>query len=252
MEARTAQVIRELIPANTLDAQTRLVLVNAICFSGLWELSFPRRATREEPFFLASGRTVHVPLMYQKAVAWYARGPGYQAVDLAYEGHGLSMLVIVPDRNDGLRDLEQRMSGRMFGVALGLMSLCQVELFLPRFAIAWGTVDLRGPLVNLGLTNPFDPSKADFSGINGRQPPGEEALFVSAVLHKVFVEVNEEGTEAAAATAATMRLVGSAGPLPPPKVPVVRADRPFLFAIREPRSGGILFLGRVVDPTQQC
>jgi len=110
---------------------------------------------------------------------------------------------------------------------------------------------VSGRLEALGMTLPFDRSRADFSGINGHQPPAEEALFLSAVLHKAFVDVNEEGTEAAAATVELME-IAMAMDSRPPQVPTFRADHPFLFAIRSRRSGAILFLGRVTDPTKEC
>ena len=251
VEDNTRQKIRGLIPSGTLGGDTRLVLVNAIYFKGIWVVPFTKAATRDEPFHLEGGGTVRAPLMHQKQPAWYMRGPGYQAVDLTYEGSGLSMLVILPDRKDGLRDLDSELSTGILHAPVTQMSLCKVELFLPRFRIAWGTMDMSGPLRALGMTLPFDPSRADFSGINGCQPPHEAALHVSAVLHKTRIEVNEEGTEAAAATAVDMKLIGSAGPPPPRQVPVVRADHPFLFAIRERRRGAILFLGRVADPTRE-
>ena len=213
--------------------------MNAVYFKGIWVVPFTKAATRDEPFHLEGGGTVRAPLMHQKQPAWYMRGPGYQAVDLTYEGSGLSMLVILPDRKDGLRDLEQQLSTGILHAPVTQMSLCKVELFLPRFKIASGTMDMSGPLRALGMTLPFDPSRADFSGINGCQPPHEAALHVSAVLHKTRIEVNEEGTEAAAATAVDMKLIGATpGPPPPRQVPVVRADHPFLFAIRERRRGG--------------
>jgi serpin B len=251
VEDNTRQKIRELIPSGTLDAYTRLVLVNAVYFKGTWARQFSKAATRDEPFHLEGDGTVRAPLMHQKQPAWYMRGPGYQAVDLTYEGSNLSMLVLVPDLKDGLRDLEQQLSTGILHAPVSQMSLCKVELFLPRFKIVWGTMDMSGPLRALGMTLPFDPSRADFSGINGCQPPHEAALHVSAVLHKTRIEVNEEGTEAAAATAVDMKLLGSAGPPPPRHVPVVRADHPFLFAIRERWRGAVLFLGRVADPTRE-
>ena len=127
------------------------------------------------------------------------------------------------------------------------MGVREVELFLPRFKITWGAIDMSDQLASLGMTVPFSRSQADFSGINGHQPPHEEALFISAVFHKAFVEVNEEGTEAAAATG---DLALGALPFKPPPVPVFRADQPFLFTILDRKSGAILFLGRVADPTR--
>ena len=126
-----------------------------------------------------------------------------------------------------------------------------VELFLPRFKITWGAVNMRDQLSALGMSLAFTRLQADFSGINGHEPPDEECLFISDVFHKAFVEVNEEGTEAAAVTMARMDAAMSLGPSRPPPVPIVRADHPFLFAIRDRKSGAILFLGRIVDPTRE-
>jgi serpin B len=127
------------------------------------------------------------------------------------------------------------------------MRIREVKLFLPRFETTWGTVNTRDQLAALGMPLAFSPSQADFSGINGRQPPAENSLFISDVFHKAFVEVNEEGTEAAAGTSLHMTL--GASPSNPPPVPIFRADHPFVFAIRDRMSGAILFLGRIVDPT---
>ena len=250
VEDNTRQRIRELIPSGMLGSLGRLVLVNAIYFKGMWELQFNKAATRDEPFYLEDGGTVRVPLMHQQEEVWYMRGSGYQAVDLVYQGTDLSMLVLLPDRKDGLRDLEQRLAARMLHKSVTQMNRREVKLFLPRFKIAWGTVDMSGPLGALGMTLPFNPAKADFSGINGCRPPHEEAIFISGVLHKALVEVNEEGTEAAAATAVVMMIGAMPGRSRPPSIPVVRADHSFLFAIRHRRSGEILFLGRMADPTR--
>ncbi len=249
VEDNTRRKIRELIPSGGLDADTRLVLVNAVYFKGMWVLRFDRADTRDEPFRLEGGGTVQAPLMHQHEEIRYLQASGYQAVDLDYQGGDLSMLVLLPDRKDGLRDLEETLSARMLHDCVARMVVREVELILPRFKITWGTVDMSGQLAALGMTLPFDRSQADFSGINGHQPPHEEALFISAVFHKAFVEVNEEGTEAAAATAVDVpRAAGVSEPAP---VPVFRADHPFLFAIRDRKTGAILFLGRMADPTRQ-
>jgi serine protease inhibitor len=128
------------------------------------------------------------------------------------------------------------------------MSVREVNLFLPRFKFTWGSVDIRYQLAALGMALAFERSKADFSGINGQEPPSEKALFIASVFHKTFVEVNEEGTEAAAATAVVMTL----GALDPPApVPLFRADHPFLFAICDQKSGAVLFLGHIADPRRE-
>ncbi len=123
------------------------------------------------------------------------------------------------------------------------MGMREVKLLLPRFKITWGTVNLRDQLTTLGMPLAFS-SQADFSGINGHQPRNEEALRLSAIFHKAFVEVNEEGTKAAAATAVLMMKLAA-------PAPIFRADHPFLFAIRDRKSGAILFLGRIADPTRE-
>jgi len=250
VEDRTRQKIRELIPSGALDGMTRLVLVNAIYFKGRWVLPFPEEATREEPFRLEGGGTAQAPLMHQRGEMRYLQAAGYQAVEVLYRGRDLSMLVLLPDQEDGLRDLERGLSARMLRDCVAQMAFREVELFLPRFEITWGTV-MRDELVALGMPLAFDPSQADFSGINGRKAPDDDSLFISAVFHEAFVDVREEGTEAAAATAIDVEMTMALGPSKPEPVPVFRADHPFLFAIRDRPSGAILFLGRVADPTRE-
>ncbi len=247
VEDETRQKIRDLIPSGGLDTDTRLVLVNAVYFKGMWVLPFPRTATREQPFYLEGGGKVRVPLMHQHERVRYLRAEGYQAVDLFYEGGGLSMLILLPDRKDGLRDLEKTLSTRMLHECVAQMDVREVKLFFPRFKITWGTVDTRSHLTALGMTLAFTRFQADFSGINGYKPPDEKALFLSAAFHKAFVEVHEEGTEAAAASA-YVAPADTAVTKPPP-VPIFRADHPFMFAIRDWKSGAILFFGRMADPT---
>ena len=248
VEDQTKRKIQELIPQHALDPDTRLVLVNAVYFKGMWVLRFPKAATRDEPFHREGGAVVQAPLMHQREEVRYLQGAGYQAVDLAYRGDDLSMLVLLPDRQDGLQELEQTLSAQRLDDSVARMRVHEVELFLPRFKITWGTVEMSGPLAALGMTLAFQRYAADFSGINGYEPPLPESLFISAVFHQAFVAVDEKGTEAAAATAVTMAASGPP-PAQPPPVPVFRADHPFLFAIRDRRSGAILFLGRVADPT---
>jgi len=250
VEEKTMQRIRDLIPSRSLNVDTRLVLVNAVYFNGMWVLKFQRTATRDEPFYLEDGGNVRVPLMHQQPdEVRYFKAAGYQAVDLIYQGHDLSMLVLLPDRKNGLRDLEKKLSVRMLNDCVTQMQIREVKLFLPRFKITWGTVDMREHLTALGMPLAFTRFLADFSGINGYEPPSEESLFLAAVFHKAFVEVHEEGTEAAAATAAVFERLGSAlSPPKPPPIPIFRADHPFLFAIRDRKTGTILFLGRMADP----
>jgi serpin B len=250
VEDRTRQKIREVIPPGGLNADTRLVLVNAVYFKGMWALQFGKAATRDESFYEEGGGKVQAPLMHQHEEVRYLQASGYQAVDLDYQGGELSMLVLLPERKDGLRDLETRLSVRMLDDCVAKTRVREVKLFLPKFRMSWGTADLGSALCALGMPLAFTRAQADFSGINGLEPPREESLFLSAVFHKAFVEVDEEGTEAAAATAIVMAPTAALRSPKPPPVPIFRADHPFLFAIRDRKSGVILFLGRVADPTR--
>lgn len=246
VEDRTKQRIRDLIPASGLDDLTRLVLVNAVYFKGMWALRFPEDATRDRPFHLEGGGSVEAPLMHQVEEVRYRQAGGFQAVELDYRGGELSMLVILPDEGRTLPEIEEELTARRLRECVDQMRGRRVDLSLPRFELTWGTVDLRGSLVALGMELPFDEDHADFSAINGRRPPDQEALHLESVFHQAFLEVNEEGSEAAAATAGVLRARGL-----PEAIPVFRADRPFLFAIRDRSSGTVLFLGRLADPTRE-
>jgi serpin B len=248
VDDRTRNRIRELIPSGGLNSATRLVVVNAVYFKGTWVAQFRKAATRVEPFHLEGGGKVQTPLMHQHQEVRYMQASGYQAIELVYRGGDLSMLVLLPDRKDGLRNLEKTLSARMLHDCVSQMGTREVKLFLPRFKITWGSVNLSDHLTALGMPLAFTPLQANFSGINGLEPPHEDSLFLSAVFHKALVETGEEGTEAAAATAGTMVPMSASRP---PPVPVFRADHPFLFAIRDRTTGVILFLGRMADPGRE-
>lgn len=248
VEERTKGRISDLIAPGSLGSDTRLVLANAVYFKALWSLPFDKQLTHDEPFYLDDGREVRTPLMHQIETIGYHQSPGYQAVRLPYRATDLSMLVLLPDRKDGLQELESTLSAAMLRECLKGCGWQRVKLFLPRFKFTWGTIKLEDSLAALGMRQAFTP-RADFSRINGRAPPDEEALFLTSVLHKAFVDVNEEGTEAAAATAALHVCLGPPSPRPP--VAEFRADHPFLFAICDRGSGAVVFLGRVVDPTRE-
>jgi serpin B len=246
----TRRKIPEVVPPGGLNADTRLVLANAVYFKGRWTLPFSKDRTKDEPFYLEHGGTVRAPLMYQHAWPRYMREEGFQAVELGYEGGDVSMLVLLPDKRDGLADLEARLSSGMLLRCAARTQSYEVELFLPRFTQRWGPADLGEPLAAVGMPLAFARGRADFSGINGYEPPHAESLYVSAVFHEAFVDVDEKGTEAAAAT--TVGMMTGAAPLTakPPPVAVFRADHAFLFAILARRNNAVLFLGRVADPTR--
>jgi len=164
-------------------------------------------------------------------------GP-FQAIELPYKNNELSMVVILPEKVDGLADVENSLSADNLKAWLASMSQQDTTISLPKFKMTWGTENIAGTLQTMGIKDAFRTS-ANFSGMTDHP----EGLFIGAVFHKAFVDVNEEGTEAAAATAVVMGPVG-----PPHKPKVFTADRPFLFLIKENAGGAILFMGRVVDP----
>jgi len=246
VEQETHGRISGLVGPGTINVLTRLLLLNAAYFKATWASEFSLAATREQPFHLESGGSVSVPLMQQRTSAGYMQARGFEALDLPYRGGDFSLLVLLPGRRTGLRTFEDRLSARVLADAVADMREQNVDVFLPQFTAAWGAADLRPHLAALGMPLAFESTRADFSGIDGHQPPDVQALHLSAVVHRTFVEVNERGTEAAAATASIMQVRSA---VRPPPIPVFRADRPFLYAIRHRRSGALFFMGRMADPT---
>jgi serpin B len=244
VENETREKIKNLLPPGVITSLTRAVLTNAIYFKGDWLSKFDKAMTKEQPFTRLDGSQVKVPLMYQqvKEIGSYAQTEDFQVLDLPYAGKRLSMTILLPKRHDGLPELEKQLdTGKLGQILSSLGTQREVEVYLPRFRLEMQQpYSLNGPLQTLGMKKAFSAEQADFSGMH----TGPERLFISHVLHKAFVEVNEEGTEAAAATAV---VVGVTSVRPSP--PVFRADRPFLFLIRDRQTGSILFLGRLVDPS---
>ena len=242
VESKTRDKIRDLIAPGNLDPLTRMVLVNAIYFKGNWAAPFPPEQTAPADFHVAAGSVVQVPLMSQTRRAFYGEFDGCQVVQLPYAGGDLSMLVVLPREQDGLAALEAKLTPERLAEWRAGLGEREVRVFLPKFKMTWGAFGLTGPLKALGMADAFSDTAADFSGMDGRL----HWLYIGAVLHKAFVEVNEEGTEAAAATAVVMR-VRAMRPATPPDF---RADHPFLFLIQEEETGAILFMGRVADPSK--
>ncbi|MEK7269556.1 MAG: serpin family protein [Planctomycetota bacterium] len=245
-EEKTKGKVKDLISPGLLTPITRLVLANAVHFKGVWEHEFDREFTSDAPFRLSAGGVVSVPLMHQLEVFRYWEGKGLQALEMPYgEGH-FSMLVLLPRRPDGLPGLDALLTpGRLAAIEKGMQGK-DVEVFLPRFRIEPPTSRLEQALAALGMPDAFEPGKADFSGVNGKKPPHPESLFIHFIVQKASVDVDERGTEAAAATAIGLSAAESLEPPPPP--PVFRADRPFLFLVRHRETGAILFMGRVTNP----
>jgi len=229
--------ISDLIPEGLLNNMTRLVLTNAVYFKASWLHPFEKDATRPGPFTLPDAQTIQVPMMHQSEHFRYGDGEGCQAVELPYKG-GLAMVVLLPKAGT-FAGFEQQLTGERLEKILGQMNRDrEVELTLPKFKYD-ASLSLAKTLAAMGMPTAFGMA-ADFSGMDG-----EKDLFISAVIHKAMVAVDEAGTEAAAATAVVMELKSA----PMPSQPVVmKVDRPFIFLIRDSETGAILFLGRVVNP----
>jgi serpin B len=245
VEQQTEKRIRDLIPRGAINPDTRLALVNAIYFLGDWETPFEKEATHAEAFHPHAGDSREVPTMHRRGGMRYAQREGYKALELPYRGGQMAMLLLLPDQADGLPALEQALDAAQYEATVEALQLQPVDLSLPRFEIDPAGATALGPgLRRLGMSLPFDPAQADFSGI-ANPPNPQDRLYLSEVFHKAFVKVDEKGTEAAAATAVIM--AGHAV-MRPVQVAQFKADHPFLFYIRDKLSGTILFSGRVADP----
>ena len=236
VEIQTQNKIKELLKPVHVDSLTTLILTNAIYFKGDWAVQFEKAQTRDAPFLSVADQRFTVPMMHHTGQFKYLEEDGFQALELSYVGEELSMVVFLPRKVAGLAAFESTLTVDNLSKWLHQLRRQRIIVDLPKFQVTAGC-ELRKTLSKLGMPVAFT-SEADFSGITGDKP-----LFISNVIHKAFVDVNEEGTEAAAATAVIMTRGLSAA-----KPPVFRADHPFVFLIRDNRSGSILFLGRLTNP----
>ena len=234
VEQQTRDKIRDLLKRGDVAPDTMLVLTNAIYFKGLWQSQFDKTQTREAPFAVEPGQQVQVPMMSQKGEFGLGHGDGLQLLELPYVGDELTMVILLPRAQDGLAALEESLNTANLGKWLGTLREREIVVSLPRFELTV-RFDLTDVLRAMGMSTAFT-GRADFSGITGARD-----LLIDKVVHKAFVSVDEEGTEAAAATGVVMRKTS----LPP----TFRADHPFLFLIRHQPTGAILFVGRVIDPS---
>jgi serpin B len=241
VEDQTEGKITDLILTPSQLTGAKLVLTNAVYFKGNWAEPFRKDLTKEEDFHLSGEPIVKASLMHTRHHFRYAAVDGVQILDLPYVGDSLSLIALLPEKQDGLPALEGRLTlGNWQKWISGLVSQ-EVIVSLPHFKTT-SQFELKPLFEAMGIASAFDPRAADFSGMTG-----DRTLYMSAVLHKAYVDVNEEGTEAAAATGVIMR--PTAVRLPQRQPAVFRADHPFLFVIQDNRNGAILFLGRVADPT---
>jgi serine protease inhibitor len=282
VEEKTHNRIQNMLAPDVLDDEAkklvRLILTNAIYFKGEWAEVFPQGATKDDDFFLGGDKKQRVPMMayHGMNVSRYAAfegdgtlfdtpqrinlgendpkktypgDNGFQMLELPYKGGEVSMVVLVPRSADGLAALEKKLNSGDLQGWIGKMAKREVHVFLPKFKLETDYA-MEDTLKQMGMARAFVdprlPNGAQFDGMSASTDPGDW-LYIMKVLHKAFVEVNEKGTEAAAATAVIMGAAGGVAPTGP-FTPVFKADRPFLFLIRDVKTSSILFLGRMMNP----
>ena len=237
----TEDRIQNIVPEGALTEDSRLVLANAVYFYGGWLFTFSEQSTEDGDFTLADGSTISTPFMRQQELFFYAAGDGYQMIELPYAGSEFAFTVILPDAGR-FEMVEQELDPAMLANALAQLDGRDLILSMPKFEFD-SSARLGDPLKALGMTDAFDPVLANFDGM--LDASATEPLFISEVVHKAFISLDEEGTEATAATAVIM----AAGAGAPGDEPLeVRIDRPFIFLIRDTQTGAILFMGRVMNP----
>ena len=233
VKKETEGKIRELIPKNGVNDMTRLVITNAIYFKGTWEREFDKDKTHDEDFWINKDKKVKVKMMTTRGVFNYAEDAKFQVLELPYKGDDIAMLVFLP------KDINPNVSlsiDEFYSLKDNLKEE-EIEVFIPKFKMEMG-YNLNRPLYNLGIREAFSYD-ADFSKIDGKKD-----LFIQNVFHKAFIEVNEEGTEAAAATAVVVGLKSA----PPKEYKIFKANHPFIFFIVDKRTDLILFMGKIVNP----
>ena len=247
----SVNTINNWVSENTKNKITKIIdnippgavmyLINAIYFKGTWLYKFDSTATKDDNFYVILGNPVICRMMNQKNKFDYYQADNYQAIELQYGNGDFEMIVILPSSGTDINSLINQMDDSYWNNLLVNMDSAEVNLWLPKFKIEY-SIKLNDALKTLGMTSAFDPLSADFSKIRK-----EKDLFISRVLHKTYVKVDEEGTEAAAITSVEMsrNAVGPGG-----NQIYMKVDHPFIFAIRENTSGAILFIGKVVNPNQ--
>lgn len=241
VEKETRGKIKDLFSADSFDATTRLVLVNALYFKGKWKTEFDKKQTKTGDFYVSSSKTVKAAMMKTKGKYSVLEPKGLEAraINLPYKGERFHMTIILPNKKNGLEKLEKDLLKFDFSKGLKFENPRTYHIQIPKFKIE-SRFDLVDKLQSLGITDLFDKSKADLSGFTGNKD-----LFGSKMIQKAFIEVNEEGSEAAAATGlvASSRSLGS-------QPPIFLCDHPFVFLIKDSKTELILFTGRIVDPTK--
>ena len=238
VEDKTQDKIKDIIKPDTLDTLTRLILVNAIYFKGKWRSPFNAEETKDASFRISSEDFIQTPMMTQEGEFGYADLDSLELLQMPYAGEQVSMIVLLPKAVDGLAQLEADLSLATLEKWKSQLHKKDVIVYLPKFKMT-SEFSLNEILMSMGMIDAFNPLKANFAGIDGRP----DNLYISDVIHKAFVAVDEEGTEAAASTAVVFEAAGISTPSP-----TFNADHPFIFLIQENQTGTILFMGRVNNP----
>ncbi len=235
----TKNKIKDLVKPSDIGPATLLALTNAVYFKGKWENSFKKEATTNIDFHISRDKTVKADMMRQKSDFRYGDFKNVKVLEMPYEGDSISMLLVLPSDIEGLANFEKNIDPDILSMWMSVIEKREVDVWLPRFKLNTEFV-LNDTLETMGMTDAFDPATADFSAITK-----SERLYISIVKQKAFIDVNEEGTEAAAATFVGLQRTSIS------MSNIFRADRPFFYMILDRQSGGILFMGRVVDPSIQ-
>ena len=238
---QTHDRIKELVPEGTIDRNTRLVLANAIYFNGKWTHTFDKNLTLEQDFRTASGKKVKTSLMMQRGHFRYGEDDAVQVLEIPYGNDQLCMRIFLPRKANGLGALERRMTSPRLAVLAEKLRQEDVMLYLPRFKIE-ARLPLKEALQAMGMKLAFEQGTADFTAMSR-----DGGLYISAVLHNAFIKVDEEGTEAAAATGVVGGIFGGQ-PGPAPQPIEFKADHPFVFAIVHRKTDTMLFMGRLTNP----
>ena len=233
----TEEKINNLLQQGSVTDLTRLVLTNAVYFNAAWQYHFEKSATSNGDFFLLNGENISVPMIKQMESFGYLKSDGYQVVELPYDGRELSMLIILPDQGQ-FDTFEASLSGQTLKDIVGKIENKEVDLSMPKFTYQ-SSFGLKQALSSLGITDAFTPNSADFSGIDGKKD-----LYIQDVVHQAYVAVNEDGTEAAAATGVVVGITSM-----PSEIITLDVNRPFIFVIRDIGTRTVLFAGRVVNPS---
>jgi serpin B len=242
---KTNDLIKDLIPEDGVTSDTRMALVNAIYFKAKWLTPFDDKRT-EEAAFAAPGGSVKVPMMSQTEHMKYAEVDGVKIAERPYKNSSFAAMFVLPEKEDGLAELEKKLDAKLLDRWTTALESERVAMKLPRFKIEpKAPVELEAVLLKMGMKTPFVRGKADFTGITNPPSPADR-LFIEQVYHKAFVSMDEAGTEAAAATAVMMGRAGGK----PSEPKSFEADRPFLFFVRDAKTGLVMFAGRVLDPTK--